>query len=127
MVTDRAVFVRRRWLDRTAPVTDRLFGRTRAGLRARRTECRGCNLRSLSENGSKNHDPCRPGRRAERKDFARLSGVDVSGSKLFSLPTLLLLREEMRSDELFSLATASPVLRKQSACQSRVLGTLARR
>ena len=33
----------------------------------------------------------------------------------------------LRSHELFSLATASPVLRKQSACQSRVLGTLARR
>ena len=33
----------------------------------------------------------------------------------------------MRSPELFSLATASPVLRKESACQSRVLGTLARR
>ena len=42
MVTDRAVFVRRRWLDRTAPVTEQLFGRTRSGLRARRTECRGC-------------------------------------------------------------------------------------
>lgn len=94
MVTDRAVFVRRRWprvreagaaLSRGTARPDGAGDGSAFWVNARwpscpRTECRGCytgnfpraggvllkfrlesNLRSLSENGSKNHDRCRPG------------------------------------------------------------------